>query len=153
MSTHRRMTSDERKALFGLYAMYESLMDFCEPLKDRMEEDQYAYRGLKSARKHIERALNTILSTLTDEEKWYVAKNSKDHETIVRPRKVVKDAVSMYVKTDDLSELIKIVRMYKCALCIERSQEERTCPLRKVMKNLIDEPLSKFGCGFKGMGY
>lgn len=148
--SNRRLTSDERKALFGLYAVHESLKDFYTPLIPRMGKDPYALRVLKASIKHIDRALNVVLATMTDEEKWYVAKNSKDHVTVVKPRQVVPDQVSMYVKTDDLATIIRFARLNECSLCVKNRQQQCTCELRKAMGIMIDEPPSKFGCGFQG---
>lgn len=150
MDEKKRMNAEERESLFGLYAMHTSMKDFCKPLEHRMKSDRWALRGLRSASRQIERALNAVLGTLDDTEKQYVAKNSLGFRTKIVPVTIVKDPVWMYVKIDDLKQLISIAKKSECAMCMLDRQQQGSCQLRKTLGILVDEPKSIFGCGFKG---
>lgn len=145
-----RMKPDERLALMGLNALYESFDKYIEPLIPRMKHDPHAHRMLKAGKTAVRRAIYAVCDTVEHENLSYIVKNSKHYEIIVRQRQITKDPVWMYVKTTDLEKVLEHAVHDECSLCMKAGGEAGKCPLRKALINMVDEPAADYGCGFRG---
>lgn len=149
MGEHR-MGSEERVAFMWLRTLTDSMDRYLPKIKSRLLENRYTIRNLKTARTHVRKALDILKKSMAPDELLYVEKNCADYETVIRPRTISPDALFMYIKIKDAEKIATVAVHSECELCVCDRQQQATCELRKSLKNLIDEPKSKFGCGFVG---
>lgn len=144
-----RPTPAEQKALMQLFVLEDGLKEATEPLAGRIAADPFALRGLKAARTSINRAINAVTDGLDDKSLMYIAKNTKSHEVVIRPKSVVPETAWMYARTDDLRVILRAAQSAECAMCLKTPGEEKRCPLKKAMQEIVDEPEAAFGCGYR----
>lgn len=145
-----RAKPDERMAMMMLASILESVEKAVSPVCARLAHDKYAMRGLKAAVTSIRRVIDVAAETIDQDSIDYIVKNSRGYEMVIRQKTVVKDPSWMYVKTDDLQRLIKMATRDECGFCLLDGNQIKACKLRKVLLNMVDEPNSMFGCGFRG---
>jgi hypothetical protein len=144
-----RATKAERMSLMLLATMLSNLEDSAEPPKRRMAHDRYAARGLAVAAKNVKRAIDAASETMEADSLAYILKNSRDYEYVIRLKRVVKDPSWMYIKTDDLREMLSMVMDGECSMCLREGKDMERCALRKSLRNMTDEPETAFGCGYR----
>ena len=145
-----RMRGDERLAYMELNVLYDTLKRSLGPLDKRLEGDKFALRRLRTAKTLIGKVLEKVKGTIDPVEYQYLAKNSKGHEYVIRPKRVVPDESWLYVKGSDVDVLGRAIVAIECSMCVKDPTEQGKCALRKAMQNMYSEPKSPFGCGYRG---
>ena len=149
MPEKTRAKPDERLALMGLDTLLQSIDKYADPLKERMKQDRFALRGLRSAKTSLARAIKAVSGTIETENLAYIQQNGHRFEIVIRERQALKDPLWMYSKLDDLKMVLKYAMRAECEMCLREAGEVKRCELRKAMIQMVDEPEVDFGCGFR----
>lgn len=151
----KRLTHDEYDALIGLETVHAVLKSAktWPALKDRLSKIKYGARDSAMITNGLGRIVKALYNDVPYEQLKTLSNNlhmSELHVGVKTTNKYSQKDYGMILSWEQLDELGRAA-MEKCITCSLDSQQQRQCPLAKVLDQLpVHKDDSAKGCGYFG---
>lgn len=152
----QRLTHDEYDAFVSLKGAQAVLRSptVLPRLKDRLKGIKYGSRDAALVVRTLDRLVDALQDTVPDKQSDTLERNLAQSELYVgvrTTRKFDKSDYGMVLSWDQLNALREAARE-KCVMCTLDTQEQRKCPLAKLLDALPGERNENArGCGYYGI--